>query len=95
MTELTQKNYNTEIQNVKIPILIEFSASCAMPAELTEKYADRCKFCRVDVGKQALFAQKFDLLKLPTSILMHDGKIIQRISGHRSNEEWKKILNLD
>lgn len=95
MTELTQKNYHTEVENSGIPVLIEFSASPTIPSELTEKYHDRCKFCRVDVSKHALFAKKFELLNLPTSILLHNGKIIQRISGQCSDAQWRKILNLD
>ena len=95
MTELTQKNSHAEVENSGIPVLIEFSANPTLPAELTEKYQDQCKFCRVDVSKQALFAKKFELVHLPTSILLHDGKIVQRISGKRSDAQWKKILNLD
>ncbi len=95
MTELTQKNYHAEVENSTIPVLIEFSASPSIPAELTEKYGDRCKFCRVDISRQALFAKKFELLHLPTSILLHDGKIVQRISGPCSDVQWRKILNLD
>ena len=95
MMELTQKNFHTEVENCAIPVLIEFSASPTIPAELTEKYHEQCKFCRVDVAKQALFAKRFELLQLPTSILWHNGKIVQRISGQRSDAQWRKILNLD
>ena len=38
MTELTQKNFHAEVENSCIPVLIEFSASPTIPAELTEKY---------------------------------------------------------
>jgi len=95
MTELTQKNYHAEVENSGIPVLIEFSASPTISAELTEKYDDRCKFCRVDMAKQALFAKKFEILHLPTSILLQNGKIVQRISGQCSDAQWRQILNLD
>ncbi len=95
MINLTQQNFSEEINCSKMPILIEFSSVASLPAELTEKHQETYKFCRVDVNAQAAFAGQFDLLHLPTSILMHNGEVLQRISGERSAEEWKKILNLD
>ncbi len=95
MTNLTEQNFLTETQGVSMPILIEFSSKSGLPDDLTQAYQNRCKFCHVDVDAQAAFANQFNLLHLPTSILMRDGQIVQRISGARSSDEWKKILNFD
>lgn len=95
MTNLTQENYLAETQNVDMPILIEFSSQPSLPNDLTQEYQNRCKFCHVDVDAQAAFAGQFDLLHLPSSILMHNGEVLQRISGERSGEEWRRILNFD
>lgn len=95
MTNLTEQNFLAETQGVSMPILIEFSSKSGLPDDLTQAYQNQCKFCHVDVDAQAAFAGQFDLLHLPTSILMRGGQVVQRISGNRSSEEWKKILNLD
>ncbi len=95
MTNLTQENYRAEVVEAETPVLIEFSTKSNLPADLTESYKNQCKFCHVDVEAQAAFANQFDLLHLPTSILMRGGQVVQRISGKRSQEEWKRILNLD
>ena len=95
MTNLTEQNFRAETEGVSMPILIEFSSESGLPNDLTQAYQNRCKFCHVDVDAQAAFANQFDLLHLPSSILMHNGQVVQRISGNRSSDEWKKILNLD
>ena len=95
MTNLTEQNFLAETQGVSMPILIEFSSKSGLPDDLTQAYQNQCKFCHVDVDAQAAFAGQFDLLHLPTSILMHNGEVLQRISGNHTSEEWKKILNLD
>ena len=95
MIYLTQQNFAAEVKNETLPVLIEFSNKTSLPAELEKNYRQKCKFCRVDMNAQAEFAGRFSLLRLPTSILMQNGDVIQRISGERSAEEWKKILNLD
>ena len=95
MIHLTQQNFYEEINRSKMPILIEVSSVASLPVELTEKHQGTYKFCRVDVNAQAALAKRFDLLRIPTSILMHDGEIVQRICGAYSEEEWEKILNLN
>ena len=49
----------------------------------------------MDVDRQEGLAHQFDILRVPTMVLMHDGEIVQRISGLRSREEIIEILNLD
>ncbi len=95
MLNLTQENFQKEVVEADTPVLVEFSEKSELPNDLTEQYRNRCKFCHVDMNTQTDFADRFALLSLPTSILMQKGEIIQRISGKRSNEEWKRILNLE
>lgn len=95
MTNLTHDNFLAEVEQANTPVLIEFSSQPSLPNDLTQAYKNRCKFCHVDVNQHADLAGQFNLLHLPTSILMHDGQVVQRISGARSKDEWKKILNLD
>lgn len=95
MLNLTQENFQKEVVEADTPVLVEFSEKSELPNDLTEQYLSRCKFCHVDVKAQTDFANQFSLLSLPTSILMQKGEILQRISGKRSNEEWKRILNLE
>lgn len=95
MLNLTQENFQKEVVEANTPVLVEFSEKSELPNDLTDRYKNRCKFCHVDVNAQTDFADRFALLSLPTSILMEKGEILQRISGKRSNEEWKRILNLN
>lgn len=95
MLNLTQENFQREVVEADTPVLVEFSEKSELPNDLTEQYRNRCKFCHVDMNTQMDFAERFALLSLPTSILMQKGEIIQRIRGKRSNEEWKRILNLE
>lgn len=103
MTVLTGKNYQAEIEQAEQPVLIDFSserctacrALSVVIKELAAQYGDRCKFCMVDVDVQEGLTHQFDILRIPTLILMQDGEIVQRISGLRSREEILEILNLN
>lgn len=100
MLKLTRKNYKTEVEEAELPVLIEFYSERCAPCRalsavleaLAAEYGDRCKFCKVDVDVQEGLTQQFDILRVPTLVYLHDGEIIQRISGLRSREEILEIL---
>ena len=103
MLSLTGSNYKNEVEEAETPVLIEFYSERCAPCRalstvlgaLASEYSDRCKFCRVDVDVQEGLTQQFDILHIPTLVYLHDGEIVQRISGLRSREEILEILNLN
>lgn len=103
MLSLTGSTFKNEVEDAETPVLIEFYSERCAPCRalsavlvaLASEYSDRCKFCRVDVDVQEGLTQQFDILHIPTLVYLHDGEIIQRISGLRSREEILEILNLN
>lgn len=103
MLSLTGSTYKIEVEEAETPVLIEFYSERCAPCRalstvleaLASEYSDRCKFCRVDVDAQEGLTQQFDILHIPTLVYLHDGEIMQRISGLRSRGEILEILNLN
>jgi len=102
MTELTKGNFSVEVELAEQPVLIDFFAHrcrpCQMMApvfeELEREYGRSYKFCKVDTDAQEGLAQQFDILSVPTLVLMREGEIRHRISGYRSKDDIAKILSL-
>mgnify|MGYP002732244076 CR=1 FL=1 len=103
MLELTRENFKTEVDEAEQPVLVEFYADWCGPCkaflptleELAAQYGERCKFGRVNIDRQESLSEQFDIMSVPTLILMQDGEIAQRVSGVRSKEELRAILNLN
>lgn len=103
MTELTQENFGIEAQGADTPVLIDFFSEGCSPCRamgtvfdaLAQQYDGKCKFCKVDVDAQQQLAKKFQILSVPTLILLDRGEVVQRIRGFHAKKDIMKILNLN
>ena len=102
MTHLINENFRRETEFAEQPVLIDFYQDNCVPCRNMEPvfdkleaiYGERYKFCKADVASQEGLAQQFDILSVPTIIMMLDGEILHRVNGLRSEEELCSILNL-
>ena len=103
MIELTRSNFKAEVEEAELPVLIDFYATWCAPCkafapvleQLAAEYGDRCKFCKADIDQQEGLAHQFDIMSVPTLLLLHDGEVQQRISGLRSREDILEILGIE
>lgn len=103
MTNLTGENYREQAEQAEQPVILSFYSprceSCGSLApelkELSQQVSSRMKFCTVNVDEEESLAQQFDILGVPTLILLENGEVMQRIWGRHSREELTEILNLN
>ena len=62
-------------------MLIAFSGETGGWEDLEERLGDRYKFCRVDPEQERELTDRFHLLRLPSSVILSRGQVIQRING--------------
>lgn len=83
------------------PVLIDFWASCCGPCKmiapeveaLAETYEGKAVICKINVDKQAEIAAKFQVMSIPTLLILKDGKEINRIVGYKPRKEIAKALD--
>ena len=89
---LTNQNFNEEVINSDIPVLVDFWATwcgpCRMLAPTVEKIAEEqegiCKVGKVDVDEQPELAAKFGISSIPTLMVFKNGKVTANAVGVRS-----------
>lgn len=96
---ITKENFDQEVLNSDQPILIDFWASwcgpCQMLLPVVEELAgevEHAKICKINVDEQPELAQQFQVMTIPTLVVMNGGKVLNRSVGVKPKEEILKML---
>ena len=96
---ITNGNFQTEVLESKEPVLIDFFANWCMPCKMLspviEEVANEVsgvKVCKVNVDEEPELAQKFQVMSIPTLVVMKDGKMVNKTIGVRPKEEIVGML---
>ena len=96
---ITKENFDQEVLNSDQPVLIDFWASwcgpCQMLLPVVEELAgevEHAKICKINVDEQPELAQQFQVMTIPTLVVMNGGKVLNRSVGVKPKEEILKML---
>lgn len=98
--ELTKQNFQSEVAESKEKVLIDFWASwcgpCRMVSPIVDEIAEESpagvKVCKVNVDEQPELAQQFQVMSIPTLLVMKDGKPVDSSVGARPKQFIVKMI---
>ena len=99
---LTTENFETEVNEARVPVLVDFWATwcgpCKMMTPVVDKIAEEmgtnAKVCKVNVDEQRDLASKFNIMSIPTFVLLKEGKEVGRTVGAMSKGELAKMFEI-
>ena len=98
--ELNKENFEKEVNNSQMPVLIDFWASwcgpCRMMSPVIDKIAeemgDKLKVCKVNVDENHELAEKYEIMTIPAFIVIKNGAEAGRTIGVQPKEDILKLI---
>ena len=86
---LTMDNFEQEVLNAQVPVLVDFWAVWCMPCkmlapvieELSEEANGAYKVGKVDVDAAPGLAAQFGIMNIPTVLVSKNGKVVDKSVG--------------
>jgi thioredoxin 1 len=87
--EITDQNFEQEVLNSEVPTEVDFWAPWCGPCmmvspvydKLSEEYAGRFKFCKLNVDENQRTAVKYQIMSIPMQMFFNDGEKVDEILG--------------
>jgi thioredoxin 1 len=99
--ELYDNNFDEEVFQSELPVLIELWASWCPPCKMMEpvmnslekQYEGKVKVCKINIDKNPQTSDKFDVKGVPTFLLVKAGKVIERAVAAKTEDQLKEMIN--
>lgn len=91
--KVTEENFEKEVLQADEPVLVDFWAEwcgpCKMLSPIIEevaKTASNIKVCKINVDEAPELASKYQIMSIPTLLVMKQGEIINKSVGAKDKQ---------
>ncbi len=100
--QFSDQNFQGEVEQASGLVVVDFWAPwcgpCRMMAPIIDELAEemkndnRLKVGKLNVDENQGMAEKYGIMSIPALIIFKNGKIVEQLTGFRSKEEIKDLI---
>lgn len=98
--KITRENFEEEVLKSDKPVLLDFWAEWCGPCrmvgpvveEISNEVAGTAKVGKINVDEEMELAQAFNVMSIPTLVVVKDGKVANSTVGFQSKEALMSLL---
>lgn len=97
--EINSQNFKDEIINSDKTVLIDFWAAwcgpCRMVGPIIDEVAaerEDIKVAKINIDEEPELAEAFNIMSIPTMVVVKDGKVVNRAMGARPKNQILSLL---
>ena len=101
MLKVNSANFEQEVLNAGVPVLIDFYADWCMPCKMfgpvfestAEEFEDKVKFVKINIDESPELAQKYFVMSIPTLKLVNGEELKGSYVGAMPQDDLEDWVN--
>ena len=96
---ITKDSFQSEVVQSDKPVLLDFWASWCGPCQMVSPIIDEIanehpeiKVCKINVDEQPELAAAFQVMSIPTLVVMKNGQVVKRTMGAQPKQQILSLL---